>query len=385
PEDMLESRATAPALRAPELREALACDAHAADEAARVIARAQRPLLIIGEDIRWSFDTAALRELVDNCGVPFITSPMGRGYMPDDHALCANEIRRTIQGRADVVVMAGAWFDWRFRFGTELAPEAVVIHADSDPATLGKNVPNAVTILSEPGEFLNRLAPALRREIGHVGASRFSSWHESLAALIAESRGAQQQWRLAESSPLQPQQLYTALRDVIPSDAIVAVEGNICLAAAQKVLRARQPASWIDPGRNGIIGGSIPFALGAKLASPERPVFALCSDTGFGMSAMDLEAAVRHRIAIVVVIANNEGNGGSVRQRNFFPGGHDERFCEFLPGLRYERIVEIFGGHAEHITDAAEIRGAVERALASGVVSCLNVTVDPQAPHSGIW
>jgi len=385
PEDVLEGYSTVNPALSPELSPPPEIESKAIRESARLLAEAKRPLLILGEDIRWSFHLESLRKLVEDFGIPFITSPMGRGYLPDDHPLCANEVRRSIQRQADLAVMAGAWFDWRFRFGTELFSGARVIHADTDTETLGKNVPANVTVLGEPGEFLARLADALGAAANGDGERRYSAWRELLVQAREESRKSCEAWLRQQSRPLLPQQLYLALRDVLPADTIVAVEGNISLAAAQQVLRARQPASWLDPGRNGVIGASIPFAMGAKLAYPERTVVALCGDTGFSMSAMNLEAAVRHRIPIVVVIANNDGNTGSVQQKMFFPADYPERFAEFLPKLRYERIVEMFGGHAECITEVAAIRPALERALASDLPACLNVHLDPNAPHPGYW
>jgi len=199
------------------------------------------------------------------------------------------------------------------------------------------------------------------------------------------SRRVLEPWLRRESSPLSPQQLFRAIRDFLPADAVVVVEGNISLSSAQKILVVRQPASWLDPGRNGIIGGAIPFALGAKLAYPDRLVMALCSDAGFGFSSPDLETAVRHGIPIIVVIANNDGNTGAQRQKSFFPPGYPEKFTEFLPALRYDRIMEVFGGQAEWVTEPGELRPAFERAVASGLAACVNVRVDPNAPHPGFW
>ncbi len=385
PEDVLEGYSLERRTPSPELPPRSEIDLKAVQSAARLVAEAERPLLILGEDLRWSFQPESLRKLVEGFGIPFITSPMGRGYLPDDHPLCANEARRWFQGQADVVVMAGAWLDWRFRFGTELAVDARVIHADTDTKTLGKNGVPKVAVMGEPGEFLSLLADALGTDMNGVGGHRYAAWRKVMVEAIAERRKSSEEWLYQQAVPLLPQQLFLAVRDVLPADSIIAVEGNICLAAAQKILQARRPASWLDPGRNGVIGASIPFAMGAKLACPERPVVAFCSDTGFSMSAMDLEAAVRHRISIIVVIANNDGNSGSVRQKKFFPVGYPERFSEFLPGLRYERIMDMFGGHAEYITEAAAIRPGFEHALASGVPACLNVRLDPHAPHSGFW
>jgi len=355
------------------------------ESAARLILEARRPLLIVGDGLRWSLNAEALLRLVESHGLPFITTSLGRGYLPDDHPLCANEARRWIEGQADVVIMAGAWFDWRFRFGAELAPGARVIHADVDAATAGKNVRPTVGVVCDAGRFLAQLADALDALPNPGDSLPLLAWHATMDRARSESRRVLDPWLRRESSPLAPQQLFRAIRDFLPLDAIVALEGNVSLSSAQKILLVRRPASWLDPGWNGIIGGAIPFALGAKLACPERLVMALCSDTGFAISALELETAVRHDIPIIVVIANNDGNTGAQRQKMFFPPGYPEKFAEFLPALRYERIMELFGGHAEWVIDPDELRPALERGLASGRAACINVSVDPNATHPGFW
>ncbi|PYT96436.1 MAG: hypothetical protein DMG36_00460, partial [Acidobacteria bacterium] len=87
----------------------------------------------------------------------------------------------------------------------------------------------------------------------------------------------------------------------------------------------------------------------------------------------------------IVVIANNDGNTGAQRQKNFFPPGYPEKFTEYLPALRYERIMEVFGGHAEWVTEPGELGPALERAVTSGRPACINVSVDPNASHPGFW
>jgi thiamine pyrophosphate-dependent acetolactate synthase large subunit-like protein len=110
----------------------------------------------------------------------------------------------------------------------------------------------------------------------------------------------------------------------------------------------------------------------------------VCGDFGIGLSAMDLETATRHRIPIIVVILNNDGICGALRQKERFPPEYEELFSRFQEGLRYERIAEIFGGHSEFVTGPAEIP-ALHRAAAAGGTACVNVRVDPHAPHPGFW
>ena len=383
PEDVLDGHSSDGGCKALPSRERKPLDSDAVERAARLVASAERPLLVIGEEIRWSFSAASLHRLVEDFGIPFISSPMGRGFLPDAHPLCGNALRRSLLNQADRIIMAGAWFDWRFRFGSELSPDVQVVHATLHQETLGKNVPLAVGIVGEPGEFLAQLAEALGTAADGPSPGRSAGWREHLRRAPVRSQSAAGDD--PPGRPMQPQQLYSILQEALPEDALVAVEGNVSLAAAQQCLRINRPASYLDPGRSGVIGASIPFAMGAKLACPDRPTFALCGDTGFAMSSLNLEAAVRHRIPIVVVIANNDGNCGALRQRACFPANYPEKFAEFQPGLRWERVVECLGGHAEFVTEPGQIGPALARALGSGLPACLNVRIDPEAAHPGPW
>jgi len=354
-------------------------------EAAHRIRGAQRPLLILGDGLRWTLDTSMLRTLVERHDLPFITTSLARGYLPDSHPLCAGEVRRWVQSEADVVIMAGAGFDWRFRYGSELAPGAWVIHADLDGTSVGRNVRAAVGFAGDPGLFLATLAEALSQLPQGEGVSQRSEWRDRIQRARADRRRSLESGLPTANQVLSPQEVVQAIREVLPSNAILTVEGNVSLAAIQRGLSMEQPVSWLDPGINGIIGASIPFALGAKLVCPDRPAVAVCGDTGFGMSGMELETAVRHDLPVVVVIFNNDGNSGSLRQEALFPRDHPERVTAYGPGLRYERMAELFGGHAEFVSERGELKEALRRALDSGRMACVNVRVDPHAAHTGTW
>jgi len=359
-------------------------DPHVVAACAELLRAAQRPLLIVGEGIRWSFKADDLRSLVEQNGIPFLTTPLARGFLPDDHPFCANDVRHTIQSQADLVLMAGAWFDWRFRFGAELAPNARVIHADIDSTTLGKNVRDVLTVHADSGRFLSQLQTLLQ-QTHLVPAGRLESWRRLVQAAVDEKRTTRAAWLARESTPMGPQALFAALRHFLPEDAVVVLDGNITLATGQALLSARTPCGWLDPGWNGCMGAGIPMGMGAKLVAPERMVVVVCGDFGFGLTAMDLETAARHGIPIIVVIVNNDGICGGLRQKERFPREHPELFSRFQGGLRYERLADIFGGHAEFVADPTELRPALDRASASGLPAVVNVRVDPYAPHPGNW
>jgi 2-hydroxyacyl-CoA lyase 1 len=111
PQDVLGGLAAINGRTAPELASRLEAHAAEVEKVAELVREAERPLLVLGDGIRWSYHRSSLSHLVNNFGLPFITTPLGRGMLPDSHPLCQNAIRRWVHSHADLVVMAGAWFD----------------------------------------------------------------------------------------------------------------------------------------------------------------------------------------------------------------------------------------------------------------------------------
>src|SRR5690606_4747492 len=125
------------------------------------------------------------------------------------------------------------------------------------------------------------------------------------------------------ASVISPLRLAAEVRAALPEDAISIFDSNLTMAACERMIPVQRPANRLTPGTSGGLGGGIPYAIAAKLVHPERPVVAICGDFAFGLSAMELEAASRHNVPIVVVVANNSGNAGSLRQRM-----HTDESCE---------------------------------------------------------
>jgi thiamine pyrophosphate-dependent acetolactate synthase large subunit-like protein len=184
----------------------------------------------------------------------------------------------------------------------------------------------------------------------------------------------------SSSVPMSPYRLLGEVRAFLPRDAICVLDGNVFMAAAQQLLPSYMPASRFTAGSNGCMGVGIPFAIGAKLAKPECVVLAISGDTAIGFNAMEMETAVRHKIPIIVIVVNNDGNTGGLMQRMFYPPGF-ERINMFQPNIRYEQIMLAFGGHGEVVERPEELRPAFERARLSGIASCINVKVDPYIPY----
>jgi acetolactate synthase-1/2/3 large subunit len=155
-------------------------------------------------------------------------------------------------------------------------------------------------------------------------------------------------------------------------------DGGDVVTCASKIVPLSRPAQWLDPGPLGVLGIGPPFALAAKALHPEWRVLLLSGDGAFGLNGMELETAVRFGLPLVCVVGN-DGGWGMIRtvQRAFY--GRERTVATALPFSRYDRVVEALGGEGETVEDPRRLRPALERALGSGRVACLNVILDPDA------
>jgi 2-hydroxyacyl-CoA lyase 1 len=351
------------------------------EQAATAMIAARRPLLIVGSGVRWASPFAELRELVDGMAMPFITSSVARGAVPDGHPLCMNAAPWEAQSQADVVIVLGARLNWSLRYGEHIAAEATVIQVDVELDELARSGKVTIGVHADAARFLH----ALLRELGPARRAearrrRDQSWFRALQETCMRSNARREAAAGSGASTVSPLGLAAAIRNALPHDAISIFDGNVTMAASQMIIPSQVPVSRLTPGNSGCMGVGIPFAIAAKLAHPARPVVAICGDFAFGLSVMELETAARHRIPIVIVVANNDGNGGALRHRMHMHGIDSEPVMRFQPGLRYDAIAAALGCHAEHVEHAKDIGPALSRAIASKRPACINVAVDPDAP-----
>ena len=357
--------------------------------AAELLQRAERPLLLIGKGVRWGSresgvgsrdgtgigDFGRYTRLVERLGMPFVPSPMGRGFIPDDHPLCMSGARSTALRGADTVLILGARLNWTFGLGRPLAPDATIIHVDIEPEEIGLQRQTEVGIAGDAGAVVDQLLAALSDDSDRTG----SEWLATLREAKAKNEAALQPLMDSDAVPLIHHRLLREVRDFLPRDAIVSVDGQVTLATGRQVLPSFLPASRLNAGANGCMGVGVPCAIGAKLAAPHRPVISINGDCSFGFNGMEMETSLRYNAPVVFLIDNNDGIMGGILEGRMLDQTYGERVAMYLPGIRYDRIIEAFGGHAEHVTTPDEIRPALERAFAAGRSACINAATDPAA------
>ncbi len=287
-------------------------------EAARLLATARRPVLYVGGGIIRAGASAELRRLVDESGAPVVTTLMARGALPDSHPqhLGMPGMHGTVPAvaalqKADLIVALGARFDDRVTGKlSSFAPNATVIHADIDPAEIGKNRAVDVPIVGDLREVIADLLPELAREHAQHGKPDVEAWWRQI-----------NQWRETfplgfdepEDGHLSPQHVISRIGELTGPEAIyVAGVGQHQMWASQ-FIQFERPNSWLNSGGLGTMGFSVPAAMGAKVGAPDRTVWSIDGDGCFQMTNQELATCAINDIPIKVAIINNSSLG-MVRQ-----------------------------------------------------------------------
>jgi len=360
--------------RAPEIT-APHPDARALERVAGWLREAERPLLVIGKGAAWSGAGGALARLADR-GLPYLTSPMARGTIPDDHPGFVNAARGAALRGADLILLFGGRFNWIFGFGgaERFAPGVKLVQVDVEPEEFFSGADLELGLCADAAVTAEALDASLGKAPLRCAEG---DWLAQLCEARDRNEAALRAAAESEASPIDPHRLVAELRDALPREAHVSVDGETIMGIARQLLPAYGERRLMNAGTTGCMGTGAPYALGAKLADPDAPSVALLGDYAFGAAALEVETAERVGAPVVFVVANNEGIAGHMIQDGMFPPGAPP-IAALLPA-HYEKLAELVDGHAERVETPDAIRPALDRALASGRTSVVHVKVDPKA------
>ena len=345
------------------------------EEAAKLLAGAERPAIMAGTGLYWARGEDELRALAEALGAPVFLNGMGRGCLPADHELAFSRARGHGLKEADVALAIGLPLDFRLGFGGSFGDDTKLVWLDTAPNELDRNRKPDV-------ELVGGIAPtlaAIREAAAGADPSRTASWVEAVRATEDEKRAGEQEELNDDRAPLHPMRIYKELAEVLDRDAIVIGDGGDFVSYAGKVVPTYEPGTWMDPGPFGCLGAGPGQAIGAKIAHPDRQVCLLLGDGAFGFSGMEFDTMARHGIPVVGVIGNN-GIWALEHHPMMFLYGYSVA-AKLRPETRYDQVAEALGCHAELVSEPAELKPALERAFESGKPALVNVLTDPEVVY----
>jgi acetolactate synthase I/II/III large subunit len=375
PKDVMTERTTfswPPRMDLPGYKPVIRPHAKQIREAARLIAAARRPVLYIGGGVVKARATAELRELVELTGIPVVTTLMARGAFPDSHrahlgmpGMHGSVTAVTALQKADLLIALGTRFDDRVTGRLDsFAPGARVIHADIDPAEIGKNRLADVPIVGDVREVVRDLVPIVQAEFDAGRRTDLTGWWKQLDA-----------WRSTyplgyEEPPdgtLSPQYVIQRLGQIAGPETIFAAGVGQHQMWAAQFIGYEHPHTWLNSGGAGTMGYAVPAAMGAKVGCPDKLVWAVDGDGCFQMTNQELATCAIEGIPIKVAVINN-GNLGMVRQwQTLF---YDERYSQTDLGTHKHRVpdfvklADAFGCVGLRCETRSDVDATIEKAMA---------------------
>jgi acetolactate synthase-1/2/3 large subunit len=338
-------------------------------EAARMMMDARQPVLYVGGGVIRAQAAPSLRKLAELTGIPVVTTLMARGAFPDSHALHLGMpgMHGTVAAvgalqKSDLIVCLGARFDDRVTGHLEsFAPNAAIIHADIDPAEIGKNRKADVPIVGDLAEILPELITAIEVEQASGKSGDYAAWW----SLLNRMRDTYPLgYETFADGTLAPQYVIERLGKVVGPEAIYASGVGQHQMWASQFISYEHPNTWLNSGGLGTMGYAVPAAMGAKVGCPDKTVWAIDGDGCFQMTNQELATCAINDIPIKVALINN-GNLGMVRQwQTLF---YNERYSN--TGLETHRIpdfvklAEAYGCYGLRCDSADDVDATIEKAM----------------------
>lgn len=358
----------------------LAPNPAALDQAAELLAAAERPVIVAGGGVTKAGAASRVLALADLLGAA-VANTWEKKAVVEDHPLAVGNIGRGGSGasaaalrEADVVLAVGVRFS---EFATEdyrmqLTAAQRLIQVDVDPATVGRVYPVTVGMAADADIVLEAIVERLKPSVDPAG---HQTWRERIAEL-------RDWWERQiddvdyDARPIASARVVRELRAATTRDAVVCTDSGNFNYFLARYYPATAPGAYIYPAGAGPMGCGLPAAMGVKAAFPDRQVVAVAGDGGFAMTMQDLETCVREHLDVIVVVMNNFAYGNiKLRQQRKFG---NRLIGSELTNPDFGELARLFGAHGETVTDPDQLRPAFDRALTAGRPAVVDVHVNPE-------
>ena len=359
-------------------------------EAVALLARAQKPIIVAGGGVVASHAQRELVELAEKLQIPVATSLTAKNSILDAHPLsvgvagvysraCANQA----VSEADFVFFVGSHAggqvtaNWRVP-----APGTPVIQLDINAEELGKNYPNAVSLVGDAKVTLRQMADAAQRK------APASAWTARVQQLVAEWRAKAEPMLKSDAVPMRPERICREITQALPADGVLVSDtGHAGMWTGQMI-------EFTHPGQRyirceGSLGWGLPGAMGVKCALPDKTVVCFTGDGGFYYHLPELETAARHGINLVVVVNNNNSLNQEIPLvKAAYKEKRDERSGEiwrFQKNADLAKVAEALGCAAFRVEQPSKLKELLPRAFAMGKPVVIDCISEEQALAPTAW
>jgi thiamine pyrophosphate-dependent acetolactate synthase large subunit-like protein len=343
------------------------------DKLMAALGKAKNPIILTGSGVIWSKAWPELTQFVEKAGIPFYTTPQGRGVLPDDHPLSFLTMRSSAFRDADLILVIGTRMNYIIGHAAppRFAAGATIARIDIDADEIA-SAPRKIDI-GVVGDCKAVLQQMLSVMADRIDAKNYAPWREKLATGEAKKKGETGGGMAMNKTPIHPLRLCEEVKNFMKRDAILVVDGQEILNYGRQSMPTFSPAHRLNSGPFGMMGVGMPFGVGAKVACPDKQVIVVHGDGSFGLNAMELDTAVRHKIPILVVISLNGGWTADPKR---------EKTGRNLGFTRYDKMAEGLGCYGEYVEKPEDIGPALVRAqkkVDEGMVALVNIKTDDTA------
>lgn len=346
-------------------------------EAAALINKAERPMILVGQGVVISGATESLRLLADKASIPVCSTLLGLSAMPSEHRLMKGMLGmhgnigpNVNTNRADLIIAVGMRFDDRVTGNTAAyAPQAKIIHIDIDPSEFDKTVRSTIAINADARQALERLLPMIDEADHSDWIGSFDRHND-----VEREKVVAVELKRPEGSKLTMGEVISKISEATGHRAVAVTDVGQNQMMSARYFKFTSPRSFISSGGLGTMGFGLPAAIGAKIAAPERTVCLFCGDGGFQMTIQELGTIMEYEVGVKMVILNNNFLGNVRQWQNLF---YQRRFSQTpMMNPDFIKIASAYGIQGEDVIDRESLDGAISRMLADDRPYLLNVQID---------
>jgi len=366
-------------------------DLDGAEKLMDMIKEAEKPLIMAGNGAWYSDSGDELKTFIESTNIPMFTMGMSRGMVPDDHPLCFESsvgVRPggglVAQSSTDLIIFLGNRISLFYMFGMLINPGAKIVQVDIEGTEIGRNKNITLPITSDIQALLKVMNGIVARDNLSDGLKdKFTGWIGEMNAAHEMGKSIEQANMESDNVPIHPLRLASEVNNFMnqENDVVIADGGDTQIWMGM-TRTANHPGCYIDSGLYGCLGVGLPFANASKLHKPDSRVCLIIGDGSVGFNFMEFETALRKKLPIVVVCANDQG-WGMIRHSQELRLGHAIPDGTWIGEVPYHKMVEALGGVGYYVTEPDQIQAAMKEAFDSGKPALINVMTDTTTVSPG--